>query len=91
MSLHQFYMLITTVAILEVVTALPRPETLPNDAQSQQNKSGSWSKEAILTLLGVGTAIICFVIGLAWPKLRRSLSTCMNRKFWTIFVLVYLC
>ncbi|KAF2850907.1 hypothetical protein T440DRAFT_468047 [Plenodomus tracheiphilus IPT5] len=29
-----------------------------------------WSKEAILALVGVITAIACFLIGLAWPYIR---------------------
>jgi hypothetical protein len=35
----------------------------------------SWFKEAILTLLGVCVTVACFVVGLAWPCLRKRLCT----------------
>lgn len=43
-----------------------------SSALVQNNKS--WSKEAIITLVGVFAAVSCFIIGLAWPKISRCLG-----------------
>ncbi|KAF7675963.1 hypothetical protein GT037_005468 [Alternaria burnsii] len=40
-----------------------------SSALVQNNRS--WSKEAIISLVGVFAAVISFVIGLAWPRISR--------------------
>ncbi|KAH9864759.1 hypothetical protein IAQ61_008704 [Plenodomus lingam] len=43
-----------------------------------------WSKEAILALIGVCMAIVCFIITLAWPTIRGLFQTnsmsCINAR-----------
>ncbi|KAF2850908.1 hypothetical protein T440DRAFT_517808 [Plenodomus tracheiphilus IPT5] len=51
--------------------------TIPTDPQAvgpATATSNGWSKEAILTLVGVLVAITCFVIGLAWPCIYRGVQ-----------------
>jgi hypothetical protein len=64
--------LFTIVYLAYEVNALPAvlPATLPKPGQIVESESNDWSKEAILTLVGVLVAVACFIIGLAWPRLR---------------------
>ncbi|KAF1830455.1 hypothetical protein BDW02DRAFT_572985 [Decorospora gaudefroyi] len=39
---------------------------------------GHWSKEAILALLGIAVALLCCLIGLAWPSVRMWLFACRS-------------
>jgi hypothetical protein len=50
-----------------------------SSALVQNNKS--WSKEAIISLLGVFAAMSCFVIGLAWPRLSRSIRNISGSEY----------
>jgi hypothetical protein len=59
------------------ISALP----IPASPTETQGRLKGWSKEAIFALLGVFTAIACFLIGLAWPRLRKRLQCCMKRKY----------
>jgi hypothetical protein len=52
-------------AVLPATSLAYNPNTEP--------KSNDWSKEAVLTLVGVLAAVACFIIGLAWPRLRTWL------------------
>jgi hypothetical protein len=63
----------TYIAIASPISSSASPETLPGiPTPSQSTKS--WSKEAIITLVGVFAAVSCFIIGLAWPKISRCIS-----------------
>jgi hypothetical protein len=69
------------VSLYRHVTALPYPLPIipPLDTQNDISHANIWSKEAILTLVGVCTAVACFIIGLAWPRLRRWLCRIPTR------------
>ena len=69
----QFANLASFVFYIQSVIAHPvsdgsGSERLQDSFTSVQNNN-SWSKEAIITLVGVLAAVICFVIGLAWPRI----------------------
>lgn len=49
---------------------VPRAET-PQDLSPTARTNAPWSKEAIISLVGVFAAVSCFVIGLAWPRISR--------------------
>lgn len=44
---------------------------ITSEAQSTTN---GMSIEAVITVMGICTALACFIIGLAWPRLRAWLS-----------------
>jgi hypothetical protein len=43
----------------------------PQDPSLTARTNESWSKEAIINLVGVFAAVSCFVIGLAWSRISR--------------------
>jgi hypothetical protein len=46
------------------------PTNTPDTENANDHNPDNWSREAILTLVGVCTAVACFIVGLAWPRLR---------------------
>lgn len=45
----------------------------------------AWSNEAIIALLGVCMALICFVVGMLWPCLyRRWNARTIMSKHWSL-------
>ena len=79
---------ITTFALLAVHTklSLAQPTTRPENLETLQSPpvsnppSKSWSKEAILTMVGVIAALFCFAIGLAWPSISKRLHDIQKSK-----------
>jgi hypothetical protein len=59
------------------ISALP----ISSSPTETQDRVKGWSKEAIFALLGIFTAIACFLIGLAWSRLRKRLHCCLERKY----------
>jgi hypothetical protein len=53
----------------------------PQDPSLTARTNGSWSKEAIVSLVGVFAAVSCFIIGLAWPKISRWMRNAGNSEY----------
>jgi hypothetical protein len=64
--------------LLYTTTAIPLSS---KGSSIDQPKSSGWSKEAIFGLVALLTAIGCFVLGLAWPRLREWLSSLPGTTF----------
>ena len=87
-TLHNRVLQLIAMALFQLLSLfllIHRTIALPVDTTRDNNSnSNTWSKEAILTLLGVCTAIACFIIGLAWRRLRVwlcDLFTCQPPTF----------
>jgi hypothetical protein len=57
---------------------LAQPQ-VTNDVQDP-----GWSKEAILALVGVCAAIICFIIGLAWSNIQTSFRNMVGSEYFKL-------
>ena len=70
-----FFALLVVHTKLGLAQPTPRPENLETlqSPPASNPLSKSWSKEAILTLVGVIAALLCFAIGLAWPSISKRL------------------
>jgi hypothetical protein len=79
--MHFLTVLVLYISRCDHITALPYPlPIIPQyDTQNDALHAKAWSKEAILTLIGLCTAIACFIIGLAWPRLRQLLCRIPDR------------
>lgn len=59
---------------------VPRSGLL-QDLLSTARTNKSWSKEAIISLVGVFAAVSCFVIGLAWPRISRWMRNAGSSEY----------
>lgn len=61
---------------LFVVQTFASPVPLPttNDDTTTASQSSGWSREAVLTLVGICTAILCFLIGLGSRRMRKLIG-----------------
>ncbi|KAH4815080.1 hypothetical protein HBH63_046410 [Parastagonospora nodorum] len=55
---------------------------VPTITGETQPPANGMSTEAVITVVGICTALACFIIGLAWPRLRTWLS-CHFKKIFT--------
>jgi hypothetical protein len=79
--------LLLTCTIIEHAFAAPHPyPTSPPDTWNGDSTATSWSKEAKITLLGVCFALACFIVGLAWPRLRKFIHNAKAPK-WSCSIL----
>ncbi|KAF2850909.1 hypothetical protein T440DRAFT_507621 [Plenodomus tracheiphilus IPT5] len=61
-----------TQAAVAIAVPIAAPAA-PQDTVPVVTSKRGWSKEAIITLVGVLATITCFGIGLAWPYIRSLL------------------
>lgn len=71
MTLLKFF---SSLLLAQKILALPPPTTPESKESSLENQpSDGWSRESVLTLIGVCAAVVCFMIGLGWPCLQTWL------------------
>ncbi|KAF2131215.1 hypothetical protein P153DRAFT_384435 [Dothidotthia symphoricarpi CBS 119687] len=72
--------LLPSIILVSLAYGWPVPSDVPLDQpQAPKTRPDPWSTEAILTLIGICTAIACFVMGLVLPKWRSWLCIPFKR------------
>ncbi|OAL49857.1 hypothetical protein IQ07DRAFT_39531 [Pyrenochaeta sp. DS3sAY3a] len=71
-----------SLLLAQKILALPPPTTTDSKESSLESQpSNGWSRESVLTLIGVCAAVICFMIGLGWPYLQTWLYNVLRCIF----------
>ena len=83
--MSQFVNLASFVFYIHSVIAHPVSDASGSDrlpvASASVQDDKSWSKEAIITLVGVFAAVSCFIIGLAWPRMSRWMRNMSGSEY----------
>ncbi|PSN61198.1 hypothetical protein BS50DRAFT_156135 [Corynespora cassiicola Philippines] len=77
MIINTLHMLLFTLFVLHA-SAAPISAATRRSIDAGNSQWG-WSNEALFGLLGVCATVICFAVGLAWPRLRTRLRCCSSR------------